>query len=63
MSNLDYKGNNTDYFYLDKREIEIKFLDKLCLKCGYRFKDISGLCQHCKNERKQVLVNKKKGDK
>ena len=31
MDQLEYKGNNTDYFYIDKRDKELKFLVKYLL--------------------------------
>lgn len=36
--------------YLDYCTKQIKYLAKLCLKCGIRFKDVSGLCKECKEE-------------
>lgn len=54
MRGLNYRGNNTDYFYLEKREKELKFLEKLCLKCGIGFKlsNSLGICKNCLKEGK-----------
>ena len=34
-------------------QLELAWLDKLCLRCALRFKDISGLCWKCKEENRR----------
>ena len=41
---------STDYYWIEKQEAKLNFLDKLCLRCANAFKDISGLCFKCKKE-------------
>lgn len=38
---------------MQKIDERLKFLAKLCLRCGIGFKDISGLCPRCKKECKR----------
>ena len=51
MPNTHLGDTKDDYFYNEKRVVELDFLEKLCYRCGIGFKDVSGLCTKCKKDR------------